>query len=160
MNGVSCGLCDLDGIEDWNVHKESEEHKRRAGAKMNTHVRVLDTLGGRKEDPVAPYSRWWLGKRVRTSPAHEFKLVTNVEWIGNPSGVYGIVNLTYADGTEELVSGGSFGFKPRKYEMEVQEPYRCAVCGVDVEEINGKWRHKFSTGDNRRHRIVLEAVPS
>ena len=73
------------------------------------------------------YEGWWLNKRCRVvGSLSPFKLVTLVTWIGNPSHFSGVVQLTFEDGTTELVGGGrsAFGasaFKPRKSDVEVED---------------------------------------
>lgn len=68
------------------------------------------------------YWGWWHGKRClvvgRTSV---FKLVTNVEWVGPPSMVYGIVRLTFEDGTTENVAPMN-AYRPRKIDVIVATP--------------------------------------
>ena len=73
------------------------------------------------DHPIERYRRWWLGKRCRRiGSLGEFKLVTRVEWIGAPSGFSGIVELTFEDGTTELVSN-TWAYKPRKSDVEVED---------------------------------------
>ena len=71
-----------------------------------------------RKRPEAKYERWWLGKKCRTSDRSEFKVVTRIEFTGPPSGVYGDVELHYADGTCEWVQ--AFGHCPRKKDVEVE----------------------------------------
>lgn len=70
------------------------------------------------KDPSERYRRWWLGKRCRVVGQDEFKLVTQVEWIGAPSGFTGIVQLTFEDGTTNLV-GDVTAYKPCKRNVEI-----------------------------------------
>ena len=123
MNGGRCGLCDINGIEDWKAHAESEGHKRRRGGgriSLRRMVRSSFTIGiGRRSEVQEAYRRWWLGKRCRVYTDREFKRVTDVIWYGPPSGVYGFVKLVYDDGTVEIVSPGRDVFRPRKSDVEV-----------------------------------------
>ena len=90
---------------------------------LNSASRAHCAAGGgsakRREDVRTTYRRWWLGKMVRqqienTAP---FRLVTGVEWHGPPSGVYGCVELFFADGTRRMVS--TMSYRPRKSDIEV-----------------------------------------
>ncbi len=64
------------------------------------------------------YEGWWLNRRCRRAGSTDpFKLVKNVKWVGPPSRVYGIVVLTFADGTEETISAE---YRPRKSDVDVE----------------------------------------
>lgn len=69
------------------------------------------------------YESWWLNKKCRVTSGSggaggPFKLVTQVELVGNPSFVYGTVVLHFSDGTNRNVSPGK-AFRPRKTDVEV-----------------------------------------
>ncbi len=66
-----------------------------------------------------PYWRWWMGKRcLVVGKMKEFKLVTRVQWVGPPSGVYGMVVLTFEDGSTETVAPAR-AYRPRKTDVIV-----------------------------------------
>lgn len=79
-----------------------------------------------KEHPVDAYKRWWVGERCRLRGSDKpFRVVTDVKWVGPPSGVYGNAYLVYSDGTTENVRTPIRGFgkpdyfRPRKKDVEV-----------------------------------------
>lgn len=72
-------------------------------------------------DQQAKYGRWWLGKRVRWPHEKTVKEVRQVEWIGQPSGVYGVVELHFTDGTRRMLCP-LHKFKPCKYDLVVVAP--------------------------------------
>lgn len=84
----------------------------------------------RREDVQSTYRRWWLGKMVRPAIGNTapFRLVTNVEWFGPPSGVYGCVQLTFEDGTQRMVP--TTAYRPRKTDIEVS-PNVTAMAPAD-----------------------------
>lgn len=71
------------------------------------------------------YRRWWLRKYCRLTHSHgEFKYVTDIEWSGPPSGVYGETYLHYSDGTKQHITlpvniRKAPIFKARKSDVEV-----------------------------------------
>jgi hypothetical protein len=67
------------------------------------------------------YKRWWVGKKCRISKFDAFKLVKDVEVFGPPSFVYGSASLIFEDGSEQTIPCGE-AFKPRKQDVEVQQP--------------------------------------
>ncbi len=75
-----------------------------------------------REDIETRYKKWWEMRYCRNAGQdHQpFKLVKKVTFFAPPSGVYGGVELTYADGTKENVFQGST-FKPRKSDVEVEQ---------------------------------------
>ena len=46
-------------------------------------------------------------------------MITDVRFIGPPSGVYGIVVLTLDDGTEMHAPQGAYDYRPRKKNLKV-----------------------------------------
>lgn len=91
----------------------------------------------RREDVQSTYRRWWLGKMVRPAMVRPaigntapFRLVTNVEWFGPPSGVYGCVQLTFEDGTQRMVP--TTAYRPRKTDIEVA-PNVPAMASPDTQ---------------------------
>lgn len=75
------------------------------------------------------YKRWWEGKYCKCNPDSKFKYVQTVEFIGPPSGFYGVVILHYLNGTEEYVTSPFNVFKPRKSDV---------IVGDDIEVLNEK----------------------
>lgn len=75
-----------------------------------------------KETVQERYKRWWEGKYCKlTGQDREFKYVQIVEFIGPPSGFYGVVILHYLDGTSEFVMSDHNAFKPRKMDVIVEK---------------------------------------
>ena len=77
--------------------------------------------GQGKVEAQKRYDRWWKGKMCRPARRDKpFKLVREIRLVGPPSFVYGQITLIYRDGSEDVVSGFSRGFKPVKKDVEVQ----------------------------------------
>lgn len=72
-----------------------------------------------KDKAQARYERWWLGKRCRLPGHHTFRKVVKVEAIGPPSFVYGVVKITFEDGSYHF-PGDPYCFKPSKKHVEVE----------------------------------------
>jgi len=67
------------------------------------------------------YCEWWVGKKCRpVGYTGEFKRVKDVVFTGPPSGVYGVTELVFEDGTRTFV-GSPDCFRARKKDVEVQE---------------------------------------
>ena len=81
----------------------------------------------KKYDFEERYINWWKFKYCNDGTGRGiFKFVTDVNYISNPSGFYGIVELKFEDGTNRLVGGGKTNtgkdaFKPRKCDVEVRQ---------------------------------------
>jgi len=74
-----------------------------------------------KETVRERYKRWWEGKYCRCSSDHKFRYVQTVEFIGPPSGFFGVVILHYLDGIKEYVPKPIEAFRPRKTDVMVEE---------------------------------------
>lgn len=67
------------------------------------------------------YKKWWEGKYCKfPGQDGDFKLVTEVTFLGPPSGVYGIVEFWYEDGSSTFVPFPDNVFKPRKTDVIVR----------------------------------------
>jgi len=75
-----------------------------------------------KQKVQETYEKWWLGKKCRTSGMREFKKVTQVIFVGPASGMVGIVKLYFEDGTNTITDIGSDAKRPRKMDVDVEEP--------------------------------------
>ena len=66
------------------------------------------------------YRKWWLGEECRLLGSHsDYKLVSNLVFLGPPSMVYGEVYLVYSDGTNERIKHPQNTFRPRKKDVVV-----------------------------------------
>ena len=88
------------------------------------------------------YERWWLNQYVLRSdlahiPTLIPKLVVQVEAQGNPSFVYGQVELTYGDGTTDYAYKSRTKFVPAKKGMTVFT--REEMLKRRLEQINANY---------------------
>lgn len=60
------------------------------------------------------YEKWWLWKYLEDG-----RMITDVKFIGPPSGVYGIVVLTLDDDTEMHAPQYPYDYRPRKKNLKV-----------------------------------------
>lgn len=66
------------------------------------------------------YKKWWKGKYCRIAGQEgEFELIGDVKYYSSPSGVYGIVELIFANGGTANIT--SQKFRPSKKDVEVKE---------------------------------------
>lgn len=66
------------------------------------------------------YKEWWLEKTISFDGVPGFpKKVTDVEFVGPPSAVYGVALFSFEDGSKKIVSSNSF--KPRKKDITIVE---------------------------------------
>lgn len=73
----------------------------------------------RAEKQTEKYRAWWLGKSVNFGGYNDLpKQVKDVEFIGPPSGVYGIALFKFSDESEKPFCTVD-GFKPRKRDVEI-----------------------------------------
>lgn len=67
-----------------------------------------------REDIEDKYREWWEGKYTEDG-----KFIKRVDFQGPPSGITGIVTLTFDDGTESIVRQGVNAYRPRKRDLKV-----------------------------------------
>ena len=74
-----------------------------------------------KFDIQDKYREWWVGKKCRPlGDTGEFKRVKDVIFTGPFSGVYGVTELVFEDGTRTF-AGSCHHFRARKKDVEVLE---------------------------------------
>jgi hypothetical protein len=66
------------------------------------------------------YKKWWKGKHCRIAgQGGDFELVVDVKYYASPSGVYGTVELIFANGG--TAHPGACRFRAAKKDVEVKE---------------------------------------
>lgn len=68
------------------------------------------------------YRKWWQGKICKDISMSEFRLVKDINVVGNPSFVYGNGYFVFEDGSKHAIATNSY--VPRKYDVEVKPTRR------------------------------------
>ena len=74
----------------------------------------------KRQDIEDTYREWWVGKKCRLMGQDcEFRLVTDVKFTAPPSGIYGVTEFIFENGSKCFV-GGVDSFRARKKDVDVE----------------------------------------